>query len=189
MFVATAGRAEAQGFGIKGGVVFPDFKGEDVDFDNKTGWQVGLFIGGNRPGIFGFQAEVNWLRKEVSVPGLPSGGTGTATLDYLQVPVLLRLNIGTKSKGGFAFYGIAGPSFETKIGDDVSGFAVAVPDDAFANFDFGVMLGGGMEIARVIFEGRYTWGLQQLIADFVDFPSSGNVKVNTFAILVGIRFN
>src|SRR5262245_44855701 len=57
---AGADRAQAQGigFGIKGGVLFPDFRAANIDMNNKTGWQAGLFFGGNRPGIFGFQIEV-----------------------------------------------------------------------------------------------------------------------------------
>ncbi len=37
-------------------------------------------------------------------------------IDYLQVPVLLRLNIGGEFPSGFAVYGIAGPAFDIKIG-------------------------------------------------------------------------
>jgi hypothetical protein len=88
--------ATAQGFGIKGGPTYPDFSTdiEDFDFDNKVGTELGFFFGGNRPGIFGFQGETNWLRKKTEASG------ADVRIDYIQLAALLRLNIGTKSTSG-----------------------------------------------------------------------------------------
>src|SRR5688572_18911736 len=103
LVVIAATSANAQGVGIKGGVVFPDFSAEAIDFDNRVGTELGVFFGGNRSGIVGVQGEVNWLRKEAKVPPV------SFRIDYIQAAGLLRLNAGTNSTSGFALYGLVGP--------------------------------------------------------------------------------
>jgi hypothetical protein len=181
-----SGRAAAQGVGvgIKGGFDFPDFRLENFQLDNRTGWQAGIFFGGNRTRTVGVQGEINWLRTETDVALVPAG-TARVQLDYIQVPILLRLNAGTQSKNGFALYGIAGPSFDMQVHESISGIAVA-SDDNFENFNLSLMLGGGMEISRLVLEGRYAFGLRQINRDF---QSTSELKVNSFAMLVGLRFN
>jgi len=189
LICASAGAA-AQGIGvaIKGGPVYPDFRITEpiasVDVDNRVGWQAGIALGGNRPGLFGGQVEVNYMVKRAAVTD-PLGGTGRVKLDYIQVPVLARLNLGTKSKNIFAIYFIGGPTFDMKVHQDTSGFLVPPPDDSFKNFDMSIMAGGGVEITRLIIEGRYAWGLLQVNNNF---ESAAELKVNTFALLFGLRF-
>jgi hypothetical protein len=169
--------ANAQGFGIKGGPTYPDFSTDidDFDFDNKVGTELGVFFGGNRPGIFGFQGEVNWLRKKTELTG------ADVRIDYIQLAALLRLNIGTKSTSGFAFYGLVGPGFNFKVADSIEGVDV---DDAIENIDIPLVFGGGMEITRFIIEGRYEKGLKQINNNF---SGVSEIKSNGFAILFGIR--
>src|SRR6185295_5689047 len=90
-------RAFAQGgglgVGIKGGVVFPNFR-TDLAVDDRTGYNVGLFFGGARSSLFGMQFEVNWLRLGTDVTDPVSGLTARTRVDYIKVPVLARLNVG-----------------------------------------------------------------------------------------------
>ena len=168
--------ASAQGFGVKGGVLFPDFSAEGVDLDNKVGTELGFFFGGNRSGILGFQGEANWLRKQADFTG------GDFRIDYIQLAGLLRLNAGTNSPSGFALYGLVGPGFDFKIADSTSGLNV---EDVFRGFDVGLLFGGGVEIKRFIVEGRYERGLRQVNEDFT---GATELKSHSFAILVGFRF-
>ncbi len=66
--VGVNGTAAAQGigFGVKGGLVYPDFSVDvgDYEYKNKTGWQAGLWFGGNRDGIVGVQVEMNYMEKK-----------------------------------------------------------------------------------------------------------------------------
>ena len=167
--------ASAQGFGVKGGVLFPDFSAEGIDLDNKVGTELGVFFGGNRSGILGFQGEANWLRKKADFPG------GDFRIDYIQLAGLLRLNAGTNSPSGFALYGLVGPGFNFKIADSTSGLNV---DDVFRGFDLGLLFGGGVEIKRFLIEGRYDRGLRQVNEDFT---GATELKSHSFAILVGFR--
>jgi hypothetical protein len=187
--LALAGTAAGQdgvGFGIKGGVRYPDFSTDDLDLDNRLGWQAGVFFGGNRDGVIGVQAEVNWLRNETDVPPIGAVPAGTVTLDYVQVPVLLKLNVGTRSSYAFNVFGVVGPSFEVLVRDEVSGFGGPTTSDyRFEDVNVGLLLGGGIEVSRFILEARYTRGFRNINRDF----DVSDIKLNSFAVLAGIRFN
>jgi Outer membrane protein beta-barrel domain len=169
--------AFAQGFGVKGGATFSDFSSDVFDFNNKTGTELGAFFGGNRSGVLGWQGEVNWLRRKTEV------STGeNIRIDYIQLAGLLRLNIGTQSPTGFAFYGLVGPGFNFKIGDEIEG--VTVTTDAFKSFDIGLIYGGGVEIKRIILEGRFEQGLKNVN----ELITTTDLKSRSFSVLVGWRF-
>jgi opacity protein-like surface antigen len=185
VFVGSAQPATAQGVGLTIGPTFDEFSGEALDFNNRTGAHVGLFFGGNRDGVLGVQGEINWLRKktELLATRLESSPlTRDIRIDYLQVPVLLRLNAGSDSTSGFAAYAIAGPAIEVKIADEVEGFTL---DDGFEGADVSLVFGAGIEFARIIVEGRYEKGLRRINDTFSDFAE---IKKQAFTILFGVRF-
>ena len=83
----------------------------------------------------------------------------------------------------FAVYGIAGPAVDIKIADEVEGITL---DDGFEGVDVSLVFGGGIEVARIIVEGRYTKGFRRINKLFEDFTE---VKSQAFTILFGVRFN
>jgi hypothetical protein len=172
---ASAVSADA---GIKFGPTFADFSSDALDFDNRTGWHGGIFFGGNRAGGVGLQGELNWIRKQTRTE---SGQD--IRIDYLQLPALLRLTGGTNSPSGFSLYGIVGPAVDIKIADEVEGVTI---DNGFEGADISLIFGGGIEVARIIVEGRYAKGLRQINNTFSDFTE---IKTQGFTILFGIRFN
>jgi hypothetical protein len=143
-FIGCPSPAAAQG--VKVGPTFATFSSEALDFNTRTGIHAGLFLGGSREKVVGLQTELNWLRKKVETPAGES-----IRIDYLQVPVLLRVNAGSRSANGFAAYGIVGPAVELKIGDEIDGITV---DDGFEGADVSLIFGGGIEIVRIIVEAR-----------------------------------
>jgi hypothetical protein len=171
---ATAASADA---GIKFGPTFANFSSDALDFDNRTGWHGGIFFGGNRDGVVGIQGEVNWIRKQAGFNGQ------NFRIDYLQIPALLRLNAGTNSANGFTVYGIGGPAVDIKIADEVEGVTV---DDGFEGADVSLVFGGGIEVARIIVEGRYTKGFRRINKLFEDIYQ---IKSHSFTVLFGVRFN
>lgn len=175
---ASASTAAADG-GIKFGPTFAKFSSDSLDFKTRTGVHGGIFFGGNRTGVIGLQGEINWIRKRTAT----ELSNQTIRIDYLQVPVLLRLNAGTDSPSGFALYGIAGPAVDFKIADEIEGITL---DDGFEGADVSLVFGGGIEVARIIVEGRYTKGFRRINKLFVDFT---DIKTQAFTILFGVRFN
>ena len=177
--VALAGSATfaaAQGIGLKVGPTFAKFNADNLDFDTRTGVAAGVFFGGNRDGIVGVQAEVNWVRKNTE------GSTGDIRVDYIQVPVLLRLNAGTNSANGFVLYGVGGPSVSYHIADEIQGSTL---NDGFEGIDAGIVAGVGVEITRFIIEARYEWGLRHINKDFQDLSE---ITSRTAFVLFGVRF-
>jgi hypothetical protein len=120
--------------------------------------------------------EVNLLAKK------GTEGGEAVNLYYVQVPVLLRVNAGSRSRSGVSVYGIVGPAFDIKVSDDSGDFAIV---DEYEGFDVGILGGVGVELNRFIIEGRGTWGLRNIAKDFM----ASELKSRTFAILAGIRFN
>jgi hypothetical protein len=177
-FIGLSSGAAAQGAGIKFGPTFATFSSEALDFDNRTGIHAGLFVGGSRDKVVGLQTEFNWLRKNTKTEAGQE-----IRIDYLQVPVLLRLNAGSSSASGFALYGIAGPAIELKIADEVEGITL---DDGFEGADVSLVFGGGLEGARIIVEARYEKGLRRINNTFSNFAE---IKKQAFTILFGVRFN
>lgn len=185
MIAGTPRSAAAQsdgpgvGVGFKVGPNFADFTSDVLDFDTRTGWHAGLFIGGNRTGVVGWQTEINWLRKQGRIADIDQD----LHIDYVQVPVFLRINIGTESRQGFAFYAIGGPAFSFKVADEINGVTI---DDAFEGTDVGLVAGAGVEITRLILEGRYEWGFRHINKNFTDVDE---IKSRSFTFLIGVRFN
>jgi hypothetical protein len=179
VFIGSVAAAAADA-GIKFGPTFADFNSDAFDFDNRIGWHGGVFFGGNRSGVLGLQGEINWIRKRTTF-GIEGD---EIRLDYLQFPALLRLNVGTDSAAGFALYGFGGPALDIKIADEIEGFTLV--DDGFEGTDVSLVLGGGIEVAYLIVEGRYTKGLRRVNKNFSDFTE---IKTQAFTILFGIRFD
>jgi hypothetical protein len=175
--IGSASIASAQGVGIKVGPTFDKFSEDALDFDNRTGIHAGIFVGGSRDNVLGLQTEFNWLRKKAE-----TGAGQEIRIDYLQIPVLLRLNAGSSSPNGVALFGVVGPAIELKIADEIEGVTL---DDGFEGADVSLLFGGGIEFARIILEGRYEKGLRRINNLFRDFAE---IKKQSFTILFGIRF-
>jgi len=177
MLAGSAPFASAQGVGITVGPTFDEFSGEVLDFDNRTGIHAGIFVGGSRDKVVGFQTEFNWLRKNTATEAGQD-----IRIDYLQIPLLLRVNAGSGSANGAALYGVVGPAFDFKIGDEVEGFTL---DDGFEGTDVSLAFGGGFEVAHIIIEGRYEKGFRRINKTF---SGVDEIKKQSFTILFGVRF-
>lgn len=181
LVMAQPAQAQGVGFGIKGGPIYTKFSSEVVDFESRTGFQGGIFVGGNRNGVFGGQLEILYAKKSTETERL-----GLKTDAYfIQLPLLLRLNIGSSNRNGFIAYAIGGPSFDINLKAEQNDLDIK---DNYESFDVGLVGGGGIEIARIILEGRYSWGLRNVLDATIDREFT-DIKSNSFSVLVGFRFN
>jgi hypothetical protein len=174
--------AQGVGVGVKVGPTFNDFTDDDAP-EGRTGWMGGLFIGGNRAGRVGVAVEFNYARKNAEFE--EDGQTSSLNVSYFQIPVLLRINGGSRDREGVNVYGIVGPFFNFKV-DAQADFDDAF-DESVEDIDAGVVFGAGVEITRFIIEGRYDLGLRRINTD--DEGGVVDVKSRSFAILFGVRFN
>ncbi|HEX2339249.1 MAG TPA: outer membrane beta-barrel protein [Vicinamibacterales bacterium] len=58
-------------------------------------------------------------------------------------------------------------------------------DDDVESFDFGLVLGAGIDASRLTFDGRYTWGLTSIANTPVE--DDVQVKNRTFSLMIGFR--
>lgn len=164
------------GLGVKGGVLFSSFREARTDYKNSSGWQGTLFIGGNRSGSIGLATELTYAKR-----GAKSGSLATDTY-YLEVPLLIRENFGSHDKDkGAIIYLFAGPAADILLKAQLNGLDIK---SQYKSVDWNVLAGAGVEISRILVEGRFNWGL----ANVLEGPGNA-LKTRSFAILGGIRFN
>jgi hypothetical protein len=187
-----ASTASAQNYsaGIKAGVNFANINiegdGVDVSFDNRTGLVAGGFVVWPVNTVFGVQTEALYSQKGAKIE--EDGATGTLKLDFLEVPVLARFS--SPASNGASFHVFGGPSFGFRLrarsesefeGDSES---EDISDDV-ERFDLGLVAGAGVEMGRLVVDGRYTWGMTNLNKDPED---DVKIKNRVFSIMAGIRF-
>lgn len=185
VFGSSQAYAQGIGIGVKVGPTFNDFTSDEAP-EGQTGWMGGLFIGGNRGGRVGAAVEFNYAKKSARLED-EDGNTVDADLRYFQIPVLLRINGGSRSRDGVNVYGIVGPFFNFKVGASAGSGLGDEFDEATEDIDTGIVVGGGVEITRFIVEFRYDFGMRRINAD--DEGGVADVKSRTAAILFGVRFN
>jgi hypothetical protein len=174
------------GIGALGGISWTTIRTEnEVDFDFKTGtgWQAGIWFGGNRDGRVGLMGELSYAVKKVS-----DEFENEVERSYVQIPVLLRINAGSRAKNKPSLYFLAGPVFDIQISTKVNG--ADSPDDVYEGLEIGLMFGAGFEVARIGIEGRYSYGFKSVLSTDAALDSGfGSTKLNTFSVIAKIRFN
>jgi hypothetical protein len=185
----------AAGVGIKAGYSlarFTQVSTEPLSFtwDYLPFFAGGLYVEHSLLGFLSFQPELLYVRM---------GGQYEITdfsledrLDYIQLPVLLKLNILPAGPvrpflcaGGYGAYLIKYTSAMVDAGE---------PDEAdltseHMRYDYGLVGGGGLKFKlpgiSVSIEGRYNYGMMNILKD----PAEGESKKNrSIMALVGIGF-
>jgi hypothetical protein len=175
--IATIGfSAQAQTMLIpKGGAVFSNLKTNESGVSGRTGFVGGLGFGipVTADNFFMIQPEILYIQK-----GANFSTTGTTTrigntsVNYLEVPVLAKINFGGES---FRAYVNGGPSIAYALfgRTNQNGAVVNVTfgDDADVTFnnriDFGLQFGGGIGFKAgpgdILLDLRYGMGLSNLL--------------------------
>lgn len=208
--VFTAGEARAQSTsvvpGVKIGIDFSSIPNAGELFDqvakqasSETSSKTGVIIDGFAivPVMkrFAFQPELAFVTKGVKLTEAANGGTLTASLRYIEFPLLARYELPVGSRTG---YFLAGPTFGIKAGtssqlDGPSATTAPDIDSAVRSFDAGVAFAFGMEFPwfsdaswKSLFEVRYTQSLRDLGVDSIIHTDS--LKNRSIAVMGGIRF-
>lgn len=179
-------------FGIKGGVNFSNLYTEDVDDNNVlTSFNVGVFVSMPLTSFLSIQPEFLYSRKgaELVYDNAFASGTGKFKLNYLEAPVLLKINI-TEN-----FNVHAGPYFAYLIDAQVTNesgsgdfdFEENMDNDDFNKFDYGIAVGAGFDFSSIGFGVRYNHGLatvgkeRSFLGTNYTFPDGKNSNLSVYA--------
>jgi hypothetical protein len=188
MLLAAPGSAHAQGFRMGGGVNLTDFFGDDAgETDRKSGLDLGLSMPLARIGRFQLRAEGYYRQKgargvEEFQQAALAGESVEVGIDYVEVPILLRLDLPALGRRVFPFLH-GGPAFAWKIDCGISFDAAASASDTscddlngqnieetLKDNEQGLVLGGGFDVplfgvGAIGLDARYTRGLSRLADD------------------------
>jgi hypothetical protein len=189
-------------YGVLVGVNIANFHGSDVSgTDSRTGFIGGVTGTFRLSHVFGIQPELLFEQKGaaadfvgVDETGNLVGVDGTFKLNYLEIPVLARVEF-TPESGAVRPFLLAGPSVAVRIGCSLAGSAQGVSasvgcndvlgDEAVSSVDFGAAVGGGLDILMGTWDlslgVRYDHGLESVL-------DGSNMKNKAISVLAGVTF-
>jgi len=208
LFIALPAGAQVK-FGVIGGVNLANLNGNDVDgtkidFSGRTGFGVGGVLDVGLSENIALRFAPMYLQKGAEFTDTdPDLGTATFAVKagYLEVPVLLKIALGTSS---IQPYLMAGPTIGFNLSSNLKFSATGINAEIDAkeitkSTDFDFAFGAGVSFpagANSIFvEGRYALGLTDIAREgTLEFMGedivSGDAEVKTrgFQIMGGISF-
>jgi len=174
-------------FGIRAGGIISrqDYEGSPVteDPESKFGADLAILaafpIGG---GFFMLQPELHWMQKGYKISDADIYGDVTATLNYLELPLLARINFG----GSLKLFAFAGPSVGYLMSgtyeDELNGEQDA--KDYLDDLEYNGYLGIGVGLGTLEVDLRYIAGLN----DISDSANLSDVKNSSFGAGLTLKF-
>jgi len=177
---------EAQ-IGIRAGVLISNqqFKQGSLTVEPKSKFGLDIALVTNFPmgEVVSFAPELHWAQKGYKIEDIGPIGNLTATLNYLELPLLVKANFGGED---VRFFVMGGPSIgyllSAKTKDD-SGNSEEPDYDSINRLEFSAHLGAGVNLGPVMIDVRYMLGF----TNFSDIPDT-EVKNNGFGAGVSLLF-
>lgn len=194
LLASTSGLAGQTTLALRGGASVATLGGSDVEnADSRTGLSIGGAVTfGVSPNV-GIQLGGAFVQKGATET--EQGVDIKFSLDYVEVPLLLRVAVPTA--GSISPHFMAGPAVSFEANCEVEGSAqgatVAVDcgasDIATKSIDFGAMVGAGLDIgvsgaASITLDVLYDIGLSSID----DSGDSDDVKNRAWSLLAGVAF-
>jgi len=168
-------------FGVKGGLSYGDVSNRGVlpgDLDGRSGFALGMSFASPAP--VGVGVEALYAQRGIG----NSSNTDSRKLDYIDVPVYLRVISRTEGVAPFAFVGPQ-VSFEVRCQAGTS----ACPSSSRPTATYSGVIGAGFRFrghAAPMIEARYLYGLSDLKLSTV--ATANSYKTRSFLILAGLGF-
>jgi hypothetical protein len=192
MLVGTSVDVEAQNItlGAKAGVNFANVADvDDIEVTSESDFVGGAYlrVGGER---WLLQPELLFSKRSVGLSG--SGETGALQQDFLEIPVLIGIRLGTGTIEPTLYAG-ASASFESNCSLSIDGFEGECGPDEVNDLETNSTLWAGiaglsldLDVGPVILglDGRYNYGLTDIDAEGGD----GSGKWRYFSLLVQAGF-
>lgn len=163
-------------FGIKAGANVANVNGDVTeslqDWKNTVGFCGGIFLEFNLGKVLTIQPEVLYTMK-----GSETAEGGKLDLDYIEVPVLLKVRLPIASIHPFL---IAGPAFGWNLQALVDGIEIS----DMPTSDYSAVFGGGLQLGRSLhLDVRYTMSLQKL-----EIPDIGAIDLKNGVLSATLGF-
>jgi opacity protein-like surface antigen len=190
---APAVHAQVSALGIRVGVNRAGVSATDFGsgVGKRTGLAIGLFAAFAQPGKMIVQPEVLYSQKGFT--SLIRGGTATAELDYIEIPVLFKVRLSEQNRRLRPAL-ILGPFVAFEVGCTLAGDLEGIGGgtdcealiDGHGEMDAGFLLGAGVDYGLVdrfflTADIRYTHGLLNL--DWEDVED--RISTRTWSLMVG----
>lgn len=205
MAVCGLSQVRGQDFGVKAGYNYSTFSGETSPLSTIEGLS-GFYIGGlvELPisNVLSIQPELIFSRQGVALRQEIKGfgfnvsiNNADIRLDYLNIPVMAKVNLGPLFLQGGVQFGFLVSKPKVNRLPNTSLFTL-LDKDSYNSFDFGVGVGLGFNFNRRFFaEARYTHSLTNVFDPNDDyFKASGigsnnnNFKNAVLSIGLGMKF-
>ena len=162
-------------FGLKGGFNIANFTGTDYESDARFGLTIGAVLDLSLPAVpFGIESGLSYTQK--GAKQTDQGLTGTIKVDYLELPVLAKIQLGPS--GPATPHLVIGPyigfnvNAEVELSDDGGSFSGDIGDDTNGT-EFGGIVGVGVDfnlgVTRLNARAQYGYGFTSVFdGDFDD---------------------
>ncbi len=157
--------------GIRAGVISSKQDIQNNSFIDEAGSKLGAdvaFVADFPIGILSISPEFHWLQKGGKIEDLQgSVGEFSRTFNYLEIPLLLKLNFGQK----VGFFLLAGPSVGYLLNGtdkDMDGSTTDIDLDFYKRVEYGAHAGAGIGLGPIRVDVRYIFGLNDIFDDAQD---------------------
>lgn len=193
-------QANAQNFGFKGGYNYSSFNG-DVAKDNTlkglSGFYVGALLELPLGDVLSIQPEVIYSRQGAAweQKNILGEFKKDLKLDYLNIPVMAKVNLGPLFLQGGVQFGFLVGKPEVSYTRGAQSSSHKLDKDAYASFDFGVGAGLGVNLSQHFFvEARYTHSLTNALdpnnnsLKNAHISDDNNFKNAVLSLGLGVKF-
>lgn len=183
--------------GLKAGITTSQLGSSLVDLKWRSGVGAGASLALDLTPNVAFAPELLWLRKgstftstNVTIGSTTFGKIETGIdIDYVEVPLLLRLQTGTAGSPRLMLE--AGPTVAFKVSEALKTtglVGISLASDQIESLDYGVAVGAGLRLPagglNWTFEARYEQGL----ANVSKLPFGGDLNNGSVQVLAGLEF-
>lgn len=152
-------------FGAKGGVNINKISGQSYKSGFNYNYQLGGFLQFNFSKRFGLQPEVNFVQSSSEFSNdatdvyddlFRSGSQKNAKLNYLEIPLLLNINVGESKHIKLQF----GPAYGVRLSESVDSLVNNI--DIYKGGDWSAIGGLWIQLPVVHLGARYKYGLTNI---------------------------
>lgn len=207
MSVAPAAHAQVSiTSGFKGGVHSADLRADDLaealeipdEFtERRRGMAVGGFVQIDFAGPFALQPEAAYVQKGFDIPNIPNDPNveaGSLALDYVEIPILAKLQIPVA--GPITPTVFAGPAVSVNVNAEFdeprAGTDPRDISDFVSGTEVGAHVGAGLDIEAgvvlLMLDARYTRGLTGVFDEDEINDAASDITNEGFRISLGIGF-